>query len=117
MRIGRTLGLAMAAASMGAIAFAGSATATTPMVSEPAPITALGPCNYSGAHPTIQQGSRGEAVAHAQCLLRNVRGHLTVVVDGVFGPVTRSAVIAEQRRCRIAQDGIIGPNTWRCLHP
>lgn len=119
MRIGRRLGLALVAASMGAIALAGTATAATPTVSEPtlAPITALGPCNYSGRHPVIRLGSRGEAVAHAQCLLRNVRGHRNVVVDGIFGQVTRAAVVAEQRRCRIDQDGEVGPDTWRCLHP
>jgi zinc D-Ala-D-Ala carboxypeptidase len=77
----------------------------------------MAPCGYSGTHPTIRYGDRGSVVAHAQCLLRNVRGHLSVDVDGVFGPITRGAVIAEQRRCRIVQDGIVGPITWNCLHP
>lgn len=56
-------------------------------------------------------------VAHAQCLLRNVWGYGGVDVDGIFGPRTRSAVIDMQRRCGIAPDGIVGPNTWNCLHP
>lgn len=71
----------------------------------------------SGSHPTIRQGSQGAPVAHAQCLLRNVWGYGGVDVDGIFGPRTRSAVIDMRRRCGIAQDGIVGPNTWNCLHP
>lgn len=74
-------------------------------------------CGYSGGHPTISQGSTGEAVAHAQCLLRNVWGYGSVVVDGVFGPATRAAVVAHQRDCGIGDDGIVGPNTWNALHP
>ncbi|HVQ96258.1 MAG TPA: peptidoglycan-binding domain-containing protein [Mycobacteriales bacterium] len=78
---------------------------------------AAGPCPYSGAHPTLRQGSSGAAVGHLQCLLRNVWGYSNVAVDGAFGPVTRSAVVTHQQDCHIGADGIVGPVTWSRLHP
>lgn len=110
--------LALSAAALLGGAFTAPAVAAAPAPAAPAATAgALGPCNYSGSHPTIRQGSQGAPVAHAQCLLRNVWGYGGVDVDGIFGPRTRSAVIDMQRRCGIAQDGIVGPNTWNCLHP
>jgi peptidoglycan hydrolase-like protein with peptidoglycan-binding domain len=34
-------------------------------------------------------------------------------IDGVFGPITRNAVIAFQEGEKLAADGIIGDETWR----
>lgn len=36
-----------------------------------------------------------------------------VRVDGKFGPETRDAVIAWQKRLRVTPDGVVGPATWR----
>jgi len=63
--------------------------------------------------PTTQLGSRGAAVV-------NVQRHLVwrgyhIAVDGIFGPLTRSAVISFQRSQRLATDGIVGPLTWAVL--
>ncbi|MFJ5845530.1 peptidoglycan-binding protein [Streptomyces sp. NPDC092903] len=69
--------------------------------------------SYSQNHPTIAQGSAGNAVRHAQCKLGKW-GH-PVTVDGIFGRATYNAVRAVQRECNIADDGIVGPKTWRCL--
>jgi zinc D-Ala-D-Ala carboxypeptidase len=75
-----------------------------------------GPCPYSGAHPTLRQGSSGEAVRHLQCLLNRVWGY-GIAIDGAFGPATRGAVVAHQLDCGIAADGVVGPVTWSRLHP
>lgn len=77
--------------------------------------TLLGACNYNGSHPELTYGEEGAAVAHAQCLLKHVRGY-DVDIDGQFGPNTLDAVEGAQGDCRIDVDGIVGPNTWDCLH-
>jgi hypothetical protein len=43
------------------------------------------------------------------------QGALRGEADGVFGPATREAVLAFQRREGLAADGIIGPVTWARL--
>jgi peptidoglycan hydrolase-like protein with peptidoglycan-binding domain len=35
-----------------------------------------------------------------------------VAVDGIFGPATRSAVIAAQRRFGLSQTGVVNETTW-----
>lgn len=44
-----------------------------------------------------------------------VQKKLGVPADGIYGPITRKAVITFQRKKRIAVDGIVGPQTWRKL--
>lgn len=59
---------------------------------------------------------RGEAVRAAQERLKAI-GFDPGPVDGVFGKLTKTAVLSYQRRYRdfLIQDGIIGANTWRML--
>lgn len=64
--------------------------------------------------PTLRQGNRGLYVRELQDLLREA-GHFSGKVDGVFGPRTKSAVLALQSRERIAADGIVGQMTWEAL--
>lgn len=66
-----------------------------------------------GHEPTVQQGSTGGAVVLLQRLLGEV-GH-PMTVDGDFGPITRSAVVAFQLSKNLAADGIVGPITWGAL--
>lgn len=73
------------------------------------------PCPYRGGHQTLRQGSQGAAVKHLQCLLNKVWGYGTKI-DGIFGPKTRSAVVAHQKDCHITRDGVVGPVTWKRLH-
>ncbi len=73
-------------------------------------------CAYTSRQPTLSLGSTDSvAVRQAQCQL-NYAYNAQLVVDGSFGPNTRSATIYFQRCVGIAQDGIIGPNTWSWLN-
>lgn len=102
-----------------AIALSASGVAATPAAASPAPAVsaAAAPCSYSGSHPTLSYGSTGSAVKHAQCLLNYWALNGYVAQDGIFGSITKLNVELIQGACRIADDGIIGPNTWNCLHP
>jgi peptidoglycan hydrolase-like protein with peptidoglycan-binding domain len=62
----------------------------------------------------VEPGSTGEAVRALQRQLNEKRG-AGLVVDGVFGAPTRSALLAFQRHARLATTGIAGPLTWRYL--
>ncbi len=64
----------------------------------------------------LTQGDRGESVAIAQNYL-NVVGEgvpsiPAIAVDGIFGPLTRGAVIAFQEWLGIEPTGAIGPVEW-----
>ena len=60
--------------------------------------------------------SRGEAVRVAQERLKAL-GYDPGPVAGQFGPRTKTAVVAFQRRYRdfLMVDGVVGANTWRML--
>ncbi len=63
---------------------------------------------------TISEGATGPTVRWAQYLL--VRRTLSdKQIDGIFGPVTKSAVEQFQGYSHLAVDGIVGPATWAAL--
>lgn len=64
--------------------------------------------------PTLRMGSRGASVVELQQLLRNA-GFSPGAIDGIFGNMTHSAVIAFQRSKGLVQDGIVGVMTWTAL--
>jgi len=64
--------------------------------------------------PTLQQGSTGPAVVTLQELLKS-KGFYTGNIDGIFGPITRGAVVAFQGSAGLVQDGIVGIKTWTAL--
>ncbi len=70
-------------------------------------------CNCSGQCPVLRYGNRGSAVAYVQNLLRQRRYNLRV--DGVFGNMTRNAVLAFQRNNNLSQTGNVDNATWRAL--
>ena len=45
----------------------------------------------------------------------NQRNNASLATDGIYGPLTRDAVISWQRREHIAADGIVGPQTRSSL--
>lgn len=58
---------------------------------------------------TLRVGSKGLEVRELQQLLN-------IKVDGVFGPITKSAVIAFQSSHQLAPDGVVGPKTRAVLN-
>ncbi|WP_158863011.1 peptidoglycan-binding domain-containing protein [Leifsonia sp. AG29] len=64
--------------------------------------------------PTVQEGDTGDAVRRAQRALRRTPD-LGLVVDGIFGPQTKAAVISFQQGAGLVPDGIVGPLTWAAL--
>lgn len=61
--------------------------------------------------PKISNGSSGKYVTLLQNMLKQL-GFYTSTVDGYFGFVTKSAVIAFQKSENITADGIVGAQTW-----
>jgi peptidoglycan hydrolase-like protein with peptidoglycan-binding domain len=54
---------------------------------------------------------RGDKIFPVRPLQQLLRAH-PVAVDGIFGPMTESAVKAFQQSKSLAADGIVGPITW-----
>lgn len=61
----------------------------------------------------LRMGSKGAKVRELQALL--VRAGFTVKVDGDFGPSTKDAVIAFQKKYKLEVDGVVGPETQKEL--
>jgi transcriptional regulator with XRE-family HTH domain len=59
-------------------------------------------------------GTTVEAVAEVQCLVKK-HGFDPKGIDASFGPNTKAAVQRFQRSRGLADDGIVGPMTWREL--
>lgn len=68
----------------------------------------------------LREGSRGQDVITLQYLLSIISeyypGIPSPAQDGIFGPGTREAVTAFQRRMGLSPDGIVGPATWDALY-
>ena len=64
----------------------------------------------------INEGDRGVKVEHLQYMLRVLAEYIPeippIAVDGIFGPATRTAVIAAQGRFGLPQTGIVNFQTW-----
>ena len=64
----------------------------------------------------IEEGDRGVKVEHLQYMLSTLAAYIpeipNVSIDGVFGPATRNAVIAAQRRFGLPQTGVVNYDTW-----
>ena len=65
--------------------------------------------------PALHNGSQGEKVWKLQERLRDL-GYYTGEVDGQFGPGTRDAVVAFQKRNRLDADGLAGEETQKVLY-
>lgn len=73
----------------------------------------VGPQTWGALVPVLQFGAKGAAVKALQGAL-NDHG-FTVAVDAEFGPATRAAVLAAQKKGGLEPDGSAGPVTWRYL--
>ena len=67
----------------------------------------------STIYPTIKIGSRGASVKTLQTLLNSNGANLTV--DGIFGQLTKIAVLSFQGEKGLTKDGIVGKLTWAKL--
>ena len=57
---------------------------------------------------TLKLGSRGDDV-------RSLQVKLSLLPDGIFGPLTEEAVRTFQSKFDLTVDGIVGPATWAAL--
>lgn len=64
--------------------------------------------------PVLQEGDRGAFVVDLQSQLRDL-GYFAGRLDGIFGPLTRAAVLAFQADNDLEADGIVGARTWTAL--
>ena len=64
--------------------------------------------------PILKVGSKGEYVKKLQQFLQD-KNIYHGKVDGIFGPITKQAVIEWQGYCEIVKDGIAGPCTWATI--
>lgn len=60
--------------------------------------------------PTLKRGSRGEDV-------KALQKRLSLLADGIFGPLTEEGVKQFQASHGLTADGIVGPKTWAVLEP
>ena len=68
----------------------------------------------NGRRPDLRHGAQGFLVRDLQKKLVALRCPLGRI-DGVFGDLTRAAVLALQADNRLATDGVVGPATWAAL--
>ena len=65
---------------------------------------------------TLNVGDRGTLVRFLQYMLRMLSQFIPeippVEIDGIYGPSTRAAVLAAQRRFGLEQTGEVDPDTW-----
>lgn len=59
-------------------------------------------------------GSTGPEVEMLQRILYSI-GYDPGPIDGIFGPLTRNAVIRFQLDNGLVPDGIVGPKTWAAI--
>lgn len=64
----------------------------------------------------LQTGDTGDKVRLLQYMLSVLSAYIPdippVTVDGIYGPATRAAVLAAQRRFRLPETGTVGATTW-----
>ena len=63
----------------------------------------------------IRSGSKGSSVVSIQKELK-AAGINPGPIDGDFGPKTKKAVMAYQKKYHLEVDGIVGPKTWHALN-
>jgi peptidoglycan hydrolase-like protein with peptidoglycan-binding domain len=73
------------------------------------PHTATARAPRAVRHRTLRVGSRGFDV-------KRVQRKLHVRADGVFGPVTKRAVVRFQRHHHLRANGVVRAGTWKALH-
>ena len=65
--------------------------------------------NFQGI--SLREGDRNDQVRQLQTCLNRVN-NAGLAIDGVFGPLTRAAVVSYQQANGLTADGVVGPITW-----
>ncbi len=64
----------------------------------------------------LEVGDTGEKVRLLQYMLSVLSAHISTIppvnIDGIYGPATRAAVLAAQRRFGLPETGTVGAQTW-----
>ena len=64
----------------------------------------------------LEVGDTSEKVRLLQYMLSVLSAHISSIpplnIDGIYGPATRAAVLAAQRRFGLPETGTVGPQTW-----
>jgi peptidoglycan hydrolase-like protein with peptidoglycan-binding domain len=71
--------------------------------------------NPSDSFPPIQEGETGTKIEQLQRVLQQ-NGYNPGPIDGVFGPMTKVAVIAFQKAKNLEPNGIVDEQTWTILN-
>ena len=65
---------------------------------------------------TLQVGNSGDKVRQLQYMLAVMSSYIPgippVAMDGIYGPATRAAVLASQRRFGLPETGVVDARTW-----
>ena len=69
----------------------------------------------TSTRPTVSLGSTGQDVKDLQVVLNATVADNSLVVDGVFGNLTKEAVMAFQKEYGLTIDGIVGSQNWNKL--
>ena len=68
----------------------------------------------------LQEGSSGDKVRQLQYMLSVLSRYIQTIpavnIDGIFGPATRAAVLAAQRRFGLPESGIVDARTWNEIY-
>jgi N-acetylmuramoyl-L-alanine amidase len=85
--------------------------ANTPPSTTPPSTSTASSQDTNNSRPVLRSGDQGESVRQLQQRLRAL-GVYNGPVDGIFGPLTESAVRQVQSNNGLTVDGIVGPATW-----
>ena len=69
----------------------------------------------AGSRVVLEFGSRGPLVAAAQRRLNDVLAFTHLAVDGIYGPLTRGAVLNFQRQHALPATGALDVRTWASM--
>ena len=80
----------------------------------PAPVEPYGKVVFAdvGLHE-LSKGCAGAEVSTIQRIVYARGIDRSLAVDGEFGPKTKAAVMALQKQLGLAQDGVVGKDTWK----
>lgn len=80
-------------------------TLAVPIDPQPAPVA---PVTATPGLPVLKVGSKGAAV-------KTLQAKLHIAADGIFGPQTKAAVVAFQKKHAINANGVVGDATWKAI--